>query len=448
MKKVVVIGGGLAGLSGATVLAEKGYLVTLAEKRAILGGRASSTINPETGQSIDNCQHVLLGCCTELLNFYQRLGVDSKITFQDEYLFIDPKGEKSILKSSCLPAPLHLLPSFFKLKFLKFPDKMAILYAMTAMALTPAKSLQHLEKEPFIEWLRKHFQTQGAIDRFWRIILVSALNEDIEKLSTKYAFKTFREAFLKNKTGYRMGVPNAPLSKLYSDPAIKYLEQRGGKILFQKKLLRLEIKNNKVVRALFSDGSELVSDVYMLALPFYELIEALPPEIFSQYPFFQKIKSLETSPITGIHLFFDRPIMEEDSAIFLNRKIQWIFNKTKNFILENPKNQYLQIVISASRDLISMSKTEVVDLIQKELEEVFPQAHQARLLKAIVIKELHATFSPQPGSDAFRIPQKTPLDNLFIAGDWTWTDWPATMESAVRSGLLAAEAVLATESRP
>ncbi len=442
MKTVTIIGGGLAGISAATHLAESGWNVTLLEKRSILGGRASSVVDPETGQTIDNCQHVLLGCCIELMDFYKKIGVESNIHFQKEYLFITPDQKVSKLKGIFFPAPFHILFSFIKLTFLNFIDKASIFYAMAIILFTSTKKINALEKISFLEWLQKHHQTQKSIERFWKIILVSALNEDLDQISTKYAFKTFQETFLKNRNGYQMGVPTLPLSKLYSEPTIEFLKHHGGKVLFQKKASKLRISENKISGIELSDGSIISSDIYVCALPFQELVDILPAELFNQYPEFNNIKSLKTSPITGIHLFFDKIVMEAESMIVLDRTIQWIFNKSKNFSNQTLTGQYLQIVISASKDLISKTKNEIVNLVLKELQEIFPKVKQAHLLRSVVIKELHATFSPDPGSDALRLSQKTPIQNLFLAGDWTKTEWPATMEGAVRSGHAAAKAIL------
>ena len=445
VKTVTVIGGGLAGLASATRLAEAGFSVTLLEKKSILGGRASSVLNPENAEWIDNCQHVLLNCCSALKNFYQRLDVASKITFHNQYIFIDPTGEISCLKGSKLPSPFHLLNSFLKLKFLGLRDKIGILWAMLLITLSSSKKMQTLDNISFDQWLKTHHQTSRAIDRFWKMILVSALNEDLDKISTKYAFKTFREAFLKGNQAYWMGIPNVPLSELYSKPSMDYLERRKGKILFQKKVNQFEIKDQQIQKLILADASSITSDYYISALPFDELLEVLPKDIVQGSDFFKKLKSLEISPITGIHLFFDRPVTELEQAVFLDSKIQWVFNKTKNFEKTKHEGQYLQIVISASREFIPLSKNEAVNLALKELKVFFPKVLEAKLLRSAVIKELKATFSPLPGSDQFRPPQKTPIKNFWIAGDWTKTDWPATMESAVRSGDAAAKEIMRQE---
>lgn len=429
-------------MAAAVKLADAGFKVTVAEKRNILGGRASSTLHPETREVIDNCQHVLLKCCHELRCFLKKLGVDSKIRYFDEYVFLTPSGTLSLFKAAPgLPAPLHLLPSFFKLKFLNLKDKFSIMWAMLLMLLTPEKQLQKLDDESFEAWLKKHFHTKAAIDKFWNVILVSALNETIEKISAKYAFKTFRESFLKNREAYHMGIPGATLNDLYSGPACEYLKAKGVEILFQKKASSLEYQGKSLSAVSFTDGSQISSDYFILAIPFEDLKQILP-EVMEFQPISASLEKLETSPITGIHLYFDRPVTELDHAVLLDSPIQWMFNKTKNYDRGHSTEQYIQLVVSASRELIEMDKNQIVQLSLRELERFFPAVLKAKLTRSVVIKEFRATFSPMPGCDRIRPVQKTGFTNLWLAGDWTKTDWPATLESAVRSGNLAARGII------
>lgn len=447
MKTVTILGGGIAGLAAAMKLADAGFKVTVVEKRNILGGRASSTLHPETREVIDNCQHVLLKCCSELQDFLKRLGVGSKIKFFDEFIFLAPQGSRSLFKATLvLPPPFHLLPSFWKLKFLNFKDKLAISWAMLIMTLTPEKSLQKLDDISFEDWLNRHLQTKNAKDRFWNVILVSALNENIGNLSAKYAFKTFREAFLKGRHSYQMGIPSSTLSGLYSQPAQDYLKSKGVEILFQKRAAGLENKENTISCIAFADGSKIKSDFFVSAVPFEDLKSLLPsaPE-FSEIS--RLLDQFEISPITGIHLYFDKPITDMDHAVLLDSPVQWMFNKTKNYDRQNAGEQYIQLVVSASRELIEMDKNQIILLSLEELKKFFPAVHDAKLLRSVVIKEFRATFSPKPGCDKIRPAQKTNFRNLWLAGDWTKTDWPATLEGAVRSGYLAAQDIIESSSK-
>src|SRR6059058_4890335 len=204
---VGVVGGGLAGLSAACALADTGFKVMLFERRPFLGGRASSYEHPGTGEIVDNCQHVLLGCCTNLIEFYQRIGVEDKIRWFDQLTFLEPGGRASVIRPSWLPAPFHTAPAFLRATCLNLADKLAIAAAMAALAhLTPRDN-----GETFLTWLRRHGQTERAINRFWKTVLVSALNEDLDRVSVRSAAQVIRESFLKSASAGRIGIPTVPL---------------------------------------------------------------------------------------------------------------------------------------------------------------------------------------------------------------------------------------------
>ena len=431
---VAVAGGGLAGLAAGCALAEAGFRVTLFERRPYLGGRASSYQHPGTGEIVDNCQHVLLGCCTNLLDFYRRAGVQDKICWYEKLTFLEPGGRASVIAPSALPAPLHTAPSFLRVGCLSFRDKMSISRAMAALA----PSIPADRGESFLDWLKRHGQTEQAIERFWKTILVSALNEDLDRVSVPYAAQVVRESFLKSAAAGRMGIPTVPLTDLYST-AGDYISARGGEIQF-----RAGVESFRTVPFavnVTTNGQEQKFDYLVLAVPFDALGRMLP-DTASAAPLAAALGQFSTSPITGIHLWFDRQISDLDHAVLLDRTIQWMFHKSR--IIEaraDGSGSYIELVVSCSRSLVEKSKTEIVDMAVKEAQEFFPGARDAKLLKSTVIKEVHATYSPRPGIDQFRPQPETAWPRVFLAGDWTATGWPATMESAVRSGYLAAEAV-------
>jgi zeta-carotene desaturase len=435
-RSVAIIGGGLAGLAAGSALADAGYRVELFERRPYLGGRASSYELPGTGEVVDNCQHVLLGCCTNLIDFYRRLGVEQQIRWYDEITFILPGGKSSALKAGLLPAPFHAAPSFLESTVLDLRDKLAIARAM--LALVP--SLPNDNGENFQAWLERHGQTRQAIDRFWAPVLVSALNEELDRTSVRYAAMVFRDSFLKSAEAGRMGVPAVPLSDLYS-PAADYIEARGGKVHLRAAVDSIQRDAGGV--QLCVGGEDVRADYAVLATPFngVEKLLADAPELQELR---SRARSLESSPITGIHLWFDREITPLEHAVLLERTIQWMFHKSKILTTRKDSAQngsYIELVVSSSKTLLDKPRAEIIDLAVRELAEFFPAVREARLTKATVIKEVHATFSPAPGSDAFRPSNRTPWPKLFLAGDWTSTGWPATMEGAVRSGYGAAEAL-------
>ena len=432
MPSAIVIGGGLAGLAAAAALGQSGFQVNLFESRGFLGGRATSYALPsESGESeiIDNCQHVLLRCCVNLMDFYRRLGVADRIKFFKEFYFIEPGGRTSTLRAGRLPAPLHFTESFWGLHFLTLRDKLAIARALLAIRSEHGHRTD-LDRITMLDWLREKRQTEQAIRRFWNQVLVSAINEELDRMSALHGFHVFWLGFLARSNSYEMGVPAVPLGDLYGADAWKH---SGNVSLQLRKPIESAIVEGDSIRSVSSQGQAYSADYYVSALPF-ERVSTVFPGL--DVP----LDEFEHSPITGIHLWFDRSVTQLAHATLLDRTVQWMFNKSGG--------RYLQIVVSASRSLVDMSRNDVVALAIRELSEFFPRVGEAKLEKAHVVKEVRATFSPRPGLEALRPDNATRFANLFLAGDWTRCGWPATMEGAVRSGYLAAEAVARAAGSP
>ena len=455
---VAVAGGGLAGLAAACALSDAGFRVTLFEKRPFLGGRASSWEHPGTGEVVDNCQHVLFRLCTNLMEFYHRIGVADQIRWYDEMTFIEPGGRTSVMKSSLLLAPLHTAPSFLHFSFLSAADKLAIALAIVPLTLAEQPDTGH----SFQHWLDQHGQTKHAIERFWRPILVSALSEELDLISISAAAQVVRES-MKSPAARHMGVPTVPLTDLYN-AAGDYIRARGGILHFRRPVETFAADSAQVSVRLRrqeerrDESQDEAFDYLVVALPFDGLDRVLP-EAPESTPIREQLSHFETSPITGIHLWFDRQISDLDHAVLLDRTIQWMFHKSRlqpmrsqgtpaperrenaNSTDSSASGSYIELVVSSSKTLIDKSRSEIVDLALGEVREFFPAARNANLVKSTVIKELHATYSPRPGIDAHRPTAATRWPRVFLAGDWTATGWPATMEGAVRSGYLAAEAL-------
>ncbi len=481
---VAIAGGGLAGLAAACALSDTGFRVTLFEKRPFLGGRASSWEHPGTGEVVDNCQHVLFRVCTNLMEFYHRIGVADQIRWYDQMTFIEPGGRTSVMKSSPLPAPLHTAPSFLNFSFLSAADKLAIARALIPLTLRPQRDTG----QSFQHWLDQHGQTKRTIERFWRPILVSALSEELDLISISAAAQVVRES-MKSPAARQMGVPTVPLTDLYH-AAGDYVRARGGVLHFRQPIegftanasgVQLQLRNQEEnrqndskegapplsLRSLQGQGGDF--DFLLLALPF-DALDRVLPDTPESAPIREKLTHFETAPITGIHLWFDRQISDLDHAVLLDRTIQWMFHKSRlqpirtgrerndrereghdfsraatasnvNAALAAEGGSYIELVVSSSKTLIDKSRAEIVDLALSEVREFFPAAREASLVKSAVIKEVNATYSPRPGIDAHRPVAATAWPRVFLAGDWTATGWPATMEGAVRSGYLAAEAL-------
>jgi zeta-carotene desaturase len=461
-QNVLVIGGGLAGLSSAVALAEAGCRVRLLEKRPHLGGRATSYTLPD-GSEVDNCQHVTLGCCTNLSDFYRRVGAADRIRFYDRLYFVDAKGRRSeIAASGLFPPPLHMAPSFLFFSALTLADKVGIARAMLAIARAGG-SPPDIDSVSMLDWLRRMKQTPSAIGRFWRVVLVSALDEELDRTAARYGIEVFWKAFLGSRAGYRVGIPTVPLAELYEGCRIA-VEQKGGEVKLRAGARELCIEGDRCAGVVMEDGTKIPADGCVAAVPHDVLLELAPKPWGEVNGALAGLHKLKTSPITGVHFWYDRAVMTEPFLTLLDHTTQWIFNKsllsadvTKS-AGSRPMNQsqkptrndgqYLQLVISASYDLVPRSRQEIIELCKRELAEVLPATREAKLEKATVIKEVNATFSPEPGVDAFRPAQQIGVRSVALAGDWTRTGWPATMEGAVRSGYLAAEALLASFGEP
>ena len=448
---MIVIGGGLAGLACGVALAEAGWRVRLFEQKPFLGGRATSYVLPN-GEHVDNCQHVTLGCCTNLADFYRRVGSGDKIRFFDRLLFLDPQGRRGEMQAGLLPAPFHMTGSFATFAPLTLRDKWSIARAMLDILAGKGKTadLNEAGGISMLEWLRRRKQTSGAIERFWRVVLVSALDEELEHTDARYGVDVFWKAFLCNNAGYKMGVPVVPLAELY-EGCKAAIESRGGEVTLRCPVRGVSAEGGKITGVIFDGEREERADSYVFAVPHDTLFQLMPENLKRAEPAFGNLSKIRVAPITGVHFWFDRVVMDEPFVTLLDTSTQWIFNKSMLYGKTNgetPREQYLQMVISASYELMKKSRQEIIDLCLREVRQALPRAQAAELLKATVIKEVAATFSPQPGVDRWRPKQQTAVPGLFLAGDWTATGWPATMEGAVRSGYLAAEAVLRETGAP
>jgi zeta-carotene desaturase len=407
-------------MASAAALGSAGWDIDLFEARPFLGGRATSYRLPSGDSAttpIDNCQHILLRCCVNLLDFYERMGVAGRIRFHRQFHFLEPGGRCSTLRAGRLPAPLHFAGSFARLRFLGAADKLSVARGLVALGRERTRR-RDLDRITMLEWLRQKRQTPGAIQRFWRPVLLSAVNDEPARIAARWGFQVFWLGFLSSATACEMGIPEVPLADLYGR-----FEQ--ARVHLGAPVERIVVESGRVAGVLVA-GELRGADAYVLAVPF-ERVAALAPELDLDLSRFEHV------PITGIHLWFDRRVTGLPHAALLDRTIQWFFDKGEG--------RYLQLVVSASRDLAGMSRADVIALALGELGEFLPAVREAQLERAHVVKEARATFSARPGLDAARPEPETRFPNLFLAGDWTRTGWPATMEGAVRSGYRAAEAV-------
>ena len=321
-------------------------------------------------------------------------------------IFIEPGGRISVLRRGRLPAPLHFAESFWKLSFLSLTDKLGIARGLLALRNERTKR-KDLARISMLEWLREKRQTEPAIRRFWSQVLVSAVNEDLDRMAAIHGFQVFWLGFLARSNSYEMGIPRVPLGELYAGDAWRGMENVR---LHLRAPVEQVITERACARAAMVRGEQHTADYYVSTLPF-EKLPAVAPDLNLN------LEGFEHSPITGIHLWFDRRITDLPHATLLDRTIQWMFNKSGG--------RYLQLVVSASRSLIEMNRADVIALAVGELAEFFPQVKEANIQKAHVVKELRATFSAGPGLEELRPASATKFGNFFLAGDWTRSGWPA-----------------------
>ena len=423
------------------------------ESRPRLGGRASSFVDRTTGETIDNCQHVSMGCCTNFAHFCRSLGLDRALRRETTLYFIGPDGRTNAFQARPLPAPLHLLPAFRRLSYLSTPQLRTIARGLKALV----KVRENAAGETFSRWLARHGQPEEVIERFWDVVLVSALSETMDRIDVLHARKVFVDGFLANRTGWEVQIPTIPLDNLYGTKVVDWLDHRGATVRLQAGVERVVIDGDRVIAAELRNGERLAADEFILAVP-HERVLGLLPESLAATPPLASLGQLESAPISSIHLWFDRPVTELPHAVLIGRTSQWVFNRTAlqheaqgehgRPAASAPNECYLQVVISASRNLDGRSQESIIGEVVEELRSVWPAVGDAQLVHQRMVTEHRAVFSVLPGIDALRPPQQSPVANLQFAGDWTRTGWPATMEGAVRSGYLAAENVLSRLGRP
>ena len=371
-----------------------------------------------------------MGCCTNFLDFCNRAKIQHLLRRDSRLHFIAHGGRRNDFRGvNWLPAPLHLAPSFLQLTYLTLKERVQIcrgLLRLSRVSLTSDPGQSTIG-----EWLRKDGQTERAIRCFWEVVLVSALAESLDRASLAAARKVFVDGFLNANAAYEVYVPTVPLQQLY-DQVASHLSTQHTSIHLSKPATSLRPATNEV-QLVFDDGSSRAFDFVIVAVPWRRVADILPPELSKVS---NAATSITSSPITSLHLWFDRSIMSLPHAVLIDRLSQWIFAAPATGVY------YYQVVISASRDLAGRNRESVLDEVLQDLCETWPDAKQAELIEWRMITEQHAVFSVTPETERQRPPQQTDCPRILLAGDWTQTDWPATMEGAVRSGYLAAEAIL------
>lgn len=442
-KKVVILGGGLAGISATKLLIEQGFSVSLVEKRPFLGGRAYSFRSSELATDVDNGQHVFMGCCTSYVRLLQTLG-SYDATFIQKRLKVEVvlDNRSGWIFSWPHLRMLHLLPSLISYPHLGIFDKIRVIYGLICIRFDDRKiDSAGKDSESFLTWLEQHYQSKQSIENFWNLIILPSMNDNIKNVNTDMAMLVLKEGFINHPKNSILGFGKSGLNSLTTTPAEQFIAKNGGSLILGKSVNKINIDKYQIKSVKLSDGSNLEADAFISALPFDVLLGCLPVEQ-RKSPFFSAIESLSYSPIVNIHFWYDKPVMSQIFVAVLNSPIQWVFNRSEIRGDHQTTLQHLCISLSGAWEFIAVEKNKLIELFTDEMRRVFPKARHAKIEKAFVIKQPNATFRSLPGVGAHRPSQVTPISNFYLAGDWTNTGWPSTMESAVRSGELAAQALI------
>ena len=440
---MAVLGGGLAGMTAAWRLTRAGYAVSLIERRPYLGGRAYSFVDRETGQQVDNGQHVFLGCCTAYVELLREIGTLG-LTARQRRLHIEvrsPGGKRGVLTGLPLPPPLHLLPSFLAYPHIGMRDKLRAIPAMLRIQRERDRNRPELRSVSFGEWLRRNGQSERTVANFWDLIVIPTLNDAAEDVSASMGFMVFQVSLLWDAHGADVGYARGGLSEIMGEPMERRLRAAGTQLLLGRTAERLVIdpKSAAVTGVELADGEVQRADWYVSALPPDALL-ALLPESARRDPAFTAASTHTWSPIVNLHVWYNRPVADFDFIALVDSPLQWVFNRTRIAGLDGP-GQYLTVSLSGAWEFWPMTKQNLRELFVAELARVLPAAREANVERFVVVKEQRATFRSQPNAPDNRLGARTPISNLVLAGDWTDTGWAATMEGAVRSGNTAAQAV-------
>ena len=440
----IVIGAGFAGLSAAVRLASRGARVLVLEARSRLGGRATAFPDRETGELVDNGQHVLLGCYTDTFAFLREIGALAHVRLQPELAvtMIDPSGVRSRLVCPLLPPPLHLLAGVLEWDALSWRDKwsalgMASPLRLARRELEPGSTTIAASPDETVEsWLVRHGQTRRLRQMLWEPLALAALNQPPDRAAAPVFARVLAEMFASDPRAAAIGLPTRPLHLMYAEPARAYIETHGGSV---RAGASATIRHaNDTVRSVTAGSDEWVAPAIVAAVPWFafaRLFDAVPAPLAE---IVRRARAMASSPIVTVNVWFDRPVIDEPFVGLPGRAMQWVFDKRTAF---GDGASHLSLVSSGATSLGALTNEDLIARAQEELLEALPSVRQARLTRATVVREPHATFSLAPGQPA-RPGTETPLGGLFLAGDWIDTGLPATIESAVRSGHRAAEAAL------
>lgn len=450
----IVVGAGFAGLSAAARLAARGSRVLVLEARARLGGRATAFADRETGELIDNGQHVLFGCYTETLQFLRDIGAGGNVQQQSELTLtiIDRDGRASRLRCPRWPAPWHLLGGVLGWHALTWRDRLAM-FRMARPLWAARRRLQRETLQPrprnpgeraasrtsddltVSRWLQQHHQTPRLRELLWEPLAVAALNQQPAEAAAEPFLRVLAEMFGPNPEAAAVILPNKPLHLAYAEPARAFIEQHGGCVLTGA-LARIDIRDGQVACVRAADLTWMAPAV-IAAVPWFALSDTFDGDLEPLASTLQDARETPPSPIVTVNIWFDRVVMRDPFVGLPGRRMQWVFDKRAVF---GESTSHLSLVSSGAADVLRWTNPQLIEHALEELRGAFPAVRGVARVRATVIREPKATFSVAPAQPA-RPQTRTQVRGLYLAGDWIDTGLPATIESAVRSGHMAADAV-------
>jgi len=438
--ELIVIGGGLAGLAAAVTASDAGWQVTVLESRNRLGGATHSfTRKFEDGElMVDNGQHVFLRCCTEYRAFLRRLGVEDQTYLQPrlDVPVVDPRtGVRARLKRDRLPAPLHLARALLRYRVLSPAERVRAIWGALVLRGV-ARDAAAADATTFGDWLRAHHQNQATIGRLFDVFTVATLNAPSDQASLRLGAMVFQDGLLRDAAACDIGYAKVPLGQLHGDAALAVLERAGADVLVHARVRSIEqIGRRWVVQ---TDADRFEADAVVLATAHDDAARLLPSDLVG--PEVAATPSrLDVSPIVNVHVVYDRQVLDEPFIAAVDSPVQFVFDRTHASGVSN--GQYIAVSVSAAADWINEPVARLREVFTAELARVLPATRDAVVRDFFVTRERNATFRPSPGSAEHRLPTRTAVPGLVIAGAWSDTGWPATMESAVRSGVAAAHAL-------
>ena len=455
---IAVVGGGLAGLSAALDLVDAGRKVALFERRPFVGGKAYSFDDPNHNVVLDNGQHITMRCCTEFQGLLERIGCADIVRYQDqlEVAVIDPDSRGhhvSVISSKqpgalsqlsrlglpVLPAPLHMLPSLVTYEHLSMAEKTRLGFAFEPIRRMREVERLGLDRQSFETWLLDHHQTQRVIERFWDLIVLPTCNDRSSDVSAAQAIQVFQEGFSSDARAADIGVFARGLGEV-AETALQRLRDRGAQVELNAAVRGIAAGEVDATAVHFGRDEAIEVGAVVLALPPNHAFELIPAAWRRREPFW-RLSQHEVSPIINVHMQWDRPVMRRDFVAVLDPDAQFIFQRSQIHGWPTPPH-WISVSLSGAHDLVDLPQQEIIERVERAVRRALRRTAGATLLATRVVKEAEATFRPKPGMNAHRVGPRSSIRNLVLAGAWTATGWPATMESAVRSGRAAARALL------